>query len=69
MSRSFFVQDLRKVVNGLMKVANASAINHQSRCETIIRNSSIVKGAQDAPEVIRKVLNRGILKLKKCMYV
>ncbi|ODM99712.1 AarF domain-containing protein kinase 4 [Orchesella cincta] len=57
MSRSHIAQDLRRVMAGLLKVANTSAINQQSRCETVMKNSSVVKAAQDAPEVLRKVFS------------
>lgn len=55
MSRSHLAQDIRRVLNGLAKVANASVCEQQIRCETIVKNSSVLKGAREVPEAFRKV--------------
>ncbi|CAL8139490.1 unnamed protein product [Orchesella dallaii] len=57
MSRSHIAQDFRRVMAGLLKVANTGVRNQQSRCETVMKNSSVVKAAQDAPEVLRKTFS------------
>jgi hypothetical protein len=55
MSKPNIASDLRIVLNGLMKVGSAGATIRKSQVDTIMRNSSILKAAEEAPNSVRKV--------------
>jgi len=55
MSKPNIANDLKLVLNGLMKVANSGAAIRRAQFQTILKNSSLRKAAEDAPTNLRKV--------------